>query len=77
MIESGAFGEQLGALFDKAVQPARAYRVALATSEPGATALVWITEDDGKEVRYDHEPAGFWRRFFSKLVGAFAPDDAL
>jgi putative cardiolipin synthase len=77
LIESGAFGDQLGALFDKAVHPTRTYRVALAGPEPGATTLVWITEDDGKEVRYDQEPAGFWRRLSSKLLGAFAPDDVL
>jgi cardiolipin synthase C len=74
LIESRALGEQLGTLFDAAVQPTRAYRVTLAGPEAD---IVWIANEDGKEVRYDHEPAGFWRRLFSKLLGVFAPEQLL
>jgi putative cardiolipin synthase len=70
-------GTRLGALFDDAVRPARAWRVALAKTGSGEPELVWISEEDGKEVRYDREPAGFWRRLFSRLLGAFAPEALL
>jgi putative cardiolipin synthase len=77
LLESAELGARLGALFEEAVQPAHAFRVALAG--PGEeTGIIWISEEAGKEVRYDHEPlAGFWRRLLSKLLGAFAPEDLL
>ena len=77
LLESAEFGVRLGALFEEAVRPTRAFRVALAV--PGEeTGIIWISEEAGQEVRYDHEPlAGFWRRLLSKLLGTFAPEDLL
>ena len=77
LLESTPLGVHLGALFEEAVRPAHAFRVALAG--PGEeTGIIWISEEAGQEVRYDHEPlAGFWRRLLSKLLGAFAPEDLL
>jgi putative cardiolipin synthase len=77
LVESPELGTRLGGLFEEAVRPAHAFRVARAG--PGEeTGIVWISEEAGKEVRYDHEPlAGFWRRLLSKLLGAFAPEDLL
>jgi putative cardiolipin synthase len=77
LLESAEFGAHLGALFEEAVRPAHAFRVALAG--PGEeTGILWITEEAGKEVRYDREPlTGFWRRLLAKLLGAFAPEDLL
>lgn len=77
LLESTELGARLGALFEEAVRPAHAFRVALA--EPGEeTGIIWITEEAGQEVRYDREPlAGFWRRLLSKLLGALAPEDLL
>ncbi|TAK83573.1 MAG: phospholipase D family protein [Betaproteobacteria bacterium] len=75
-LESPELGARLGALFDAAVRPAVAFRVRLETAGQDRT-LVWTTEQDGKELRYDHEPASLWRRFLSTLLGAFAPEDLL
>jgi len=75
--DSPELGARLGALFDEAVRPALAWRVALAKTASGEPELVWTTEEDGKEVRHDREPAGFWRRFFSRLLETFAPEELL
>lgn len=75
-LESPALGARLGALLDAAVQPARAFRLTLEkTGEE--QAVVWTTEEGGKEVRYASEPASWWRRFLSALLGAFAPERLL
>ncbi|OGA67863.1 MAG: hypothetical protein A3G81_19145 [Betaproteobacteria bacterium RIFCSPLOWO2_12_FULL_65_14] len=76
-VQSPELGARLGALFDDAVRPALAFRVQLTKTDQEQAQLVWITEEDGKEVRHDHEPAGFWRRLFAALLGAFAPEDLL
>ena len=77
LLESTELGGRLGTLFDEAVRPARAFRVERA-GRGQETELVWVTEEAGKEVRYDREPlAGFWRRLLAKLLGAFAPEDLL
>jgi putative cardiolipin synthase len=73
LLQSAQLGANLGALFDEAVRPDDAYRVVLA----GPGTLNWIAEQDGKEVRYDREPAGWWRRFLSALFARFAPEDLL
>ena len=77
LLESAQLGARLGALFEESVRPVRAFRVALAG--PGEeTGIIWIADEAGTEVRYDHEPhVGFWRRLLSKLLGAFAPEDLL
>ena len=34
--------------------------------------IVWITEDNGKEVRYDSDPhAGFWRPISAWFISLF------
>jgi putative cardiolipin synthase len=77
LLESPQLGARLGSLFEQAVQPAHAFNVKLAGIGPDQMELVWITEEDGKPARYDHEPAGLWRRFLSQLLGALAPEDLL
>ena len=50
---------QAACLFAKGISPARTYRVTLL----GGDDLVWITEDNGREVRYSQEPLSrFWQR---------------
>jgi putative cardiolipin synthase len=75
-LESPELGARLGALLDIAVQPARAFRLTLETAGRDQT-LVWTTEEDGRAMRYDHEPASLWRRFLSTLLRAFAPEALL
>jgi hypothetical protein len=78
LLDSAQLGESFGALFDAAVQPTRAFRLSRAGRARDPERLVWITEEFGKEVRYDHEPlTGFWRRVLSMLLRAFAPEDLL
>jgi cardiolipin synthase C len=77
-LESPALGARLASLFEKAVRPAHAFHVLLATWGQEQREFVWITEEDGKEVRYDNEPlTGFWRRLLARLLGVFAPDGLL
>jgi len=41
-------------------------------------SLVWVTEDNGQEVRYRSEPqAGFWRNVTSDLFSILPIDDEL
>jgi putative cardiolipin synthase len=78
VMESPEFGGRLAALFEEAVRPAHAFHVVL--SEPGQehSALIWITEEDGKELRYDYDPlTGIWRRLLSRLLEFLAPDSLL
>lgn len=77
LLESADLGTRLAALFEDAVSPAHAFRVMLAGTESGETDLVWISDEGGKEVRYAQEPAGFWRRLFSLVLGSFAPEELL
>jgi len=77
LLESAQIGADLATLFEEAVQPAHVFRVVLTGVEPESATLLWITKEDGKEVHYDQEPAGVWRRFFSSVLGSLAPDELL
>jgi hypothetical protein len=59
------------------VRPALAFKVTLAKAGDEQADLAWTGEEDGKEVRYDREPAGLWRRFLSWLLQIFAPEELL
>lgn len=78
LVDSPDLADTLARLFDDAVLPARAFRVARA--EPGnpASPLRWTTEDDGMPVRHDREPLTTpWRRALSRLLQLIAPDELL
>ncbi len=65
LVQSRDLAEQVLEYMEAGIQPENSYRVIL---EPDPTTgderLVWITEEDGQEVRYYSEPnAGIWRRF--------------
>lgn len=78
LIESSELGESIGLLFDEAVQPARAFTVSLADRKGTTPQMQWVTEESGRPVRYNEEPlVGFWRRLFSRLLGAVAPEGLL
>jgi putative cardiolipin synthase len=77
-VESAALGAQLGELFDEAVSPDQAFRVALAKPGDEGSPLAWTGEEDGKPVSFTSEPlAGWWRRFVSVLLGSLAPEEML
>lgn len=71
LVKSAALAAQVIDFMDDGVRPENSYRVILETdSETGVERLVWITENNGKEVRYYSEPeAGFWRRFSAWFIG--------
>lgn len=76
-VDSAEVGEQMAQLFEEGVQPAHAYHVELADPSRPEAGLVWITEEDGKPVRYASEPASFEKRLAAGLLGIFAPEDML
>lgn len=78
LADSPELGETIGRLFDDAVRPARAFRVMLVDAPGAAPHLRWTTEENGRPVEYDTEPlTGLWRRVFSRLLGAIAPEELL
>jgi cardiolipin synthase C len=60
VIRSPELGDQAACLFAKGISPALTYRVTLV----GGDDLVWVGEEDGKEVRYYQEPMS---RFLPRL----------
>ena len=60
VIRSPELGDQAACLFAKGISPALTYRVTLL----GGDDLVWVSEEDGKEVRYYQEPMS---RFLPRL----------
>lgn len=64
-VESPELAEQVAAFMDDGVRPVNSYRVIL--DENGD--LVWLTEVDGVEVRYDKDPeTTFGQRFISGFI---------
>jgi len=74
VIRSPELANQAAWLFAEGVSPARTYRVTLL----GADDLVWITEDNGQEVRYDQEPMSrFWPRLSLRGLSWLTPESML
>jgi len=71
VIRSPELASQAAFLFDEGISPARTYRVTLL----GDDDLVWITEDNGREVRYYREPLSrFWPRLSLKSLSWLTPE---
>ena len=71
VIRSPELADQAAYLFAKGISPARTYRVTLL----GGDDLVWITEDNGKEVRYYQEPLSrFWPRLSLQSLSWLTPE---
>ena len=85
VVRSEPLAEQAARLFEESTSMHRAFRVTLRTSSTelngsssGGTGLEWVTEENGKEVRYFHEPeTGWWRRITVKFLSLFAPEKML
>jgi putative cardiolipin synthase len=71
LVISDELAAQVLDYMEEGVRPANSYRVILETdADTGAERLVWITENDGKELRYYSEPdVGIWRRFSTWFMG--------
>ncbi len=64
IIDSPALAQQIAARFDAMVQPVNSYKLALRRNDAGGSpSLVWLTQEHGKAVEYDTEPArSNWQR---------------
>jgi len=75
VVESRELAEMLARQFDELIRPAYSYRLTL---EPKDGDIVWISEENGREVRYSRDPeVGFWRRFSTWFLSIFAPESLL
>ena len=71
VIRSPELADQAACLFAKGISPILTYRVTLL----GDDDLVWITEDNGREVRYYQEPLSrFWPRLSLKGLSWLTPE---
>jgi putative cardiolipin synthase len=85
VVRSETLAGQAARLFEENTSMHRAFRVALRTSSregnsspSEGTGLEWVTEENGKEVRYFHEPeTGLWRRLSVRFLSLFAPEKML
>lgn len=70
LIESSEFAAQVVEYMETGILPENSYRLILEPKENGeGERLVWITEKDGKAVKYYSDPeVGFWRRFNTWLI---------
>ena len=74
VIHSPVLATQAAWLFAQGTSPARTYRVILL----GDDDLVWVTEEQGKEVRYYQEPLSrFWPRLTQRCLFWLAPESML
>jgi len=84
-VRSETLARQAASLFEESASVHRAFKVILRTgpTESNGSAserdkLEWITEENGKEVRYSHEPkTGLWRRLSVRFLSLFAPEKML
>jgi putative cardiolipin synthase len=73
-VESTELAEQLLEYMNEGVEPRNSYQLLL--DEDGN--LVWVTEIDGKEVRYDKDPLStFCQRFMSGFIGILPVESQL
>jgi putative cardiolipin synthase len=75
IVESRELANVIAEKFEVLVQPLYSYRLEL---DPSDGDLVWISREDGKDVRYSRDPdVGFWRRSSTWFLSFFAPESLL
>ena len=81
VVRSSELGAQATRLFDQGIAPSSAYRVAILGKSPGSEewhGLVWITEENGREVHYYQDPmTRFWQRLKVRFLSLLAPESML
>jgi putative cardiolipin synthase len=85
VVRSETLASQAARLFEQNTTLQRAFRVSLTTSSTEANGsmsevprLEWVTEEEGKEVRYSHDPeTSLWRRISLEFLSLFAPEKML
>jgi putative cardiolipin synthase len=81
VVRSAELGAQATHIFDRGISPRDAYRVEILGKSPVSEewhGLVWITQENGREVHYYQDPkTGFWCRFEVRFLSLFAPESML
>ena len=79
LIESPEFAAEVVDYMDRGIFPENSYRLILEPKEHvDGERLVWITEKDGKAVKYYSEPqVGIWRRFNTWLISLLPIEEQL
>jgi putative cardiolipin synthase len=79
IIDSPELAQQTATRFEAMVQPENSYALALRPGSPGSTPrLAWHTQEDGRAVEYDHEPArSAWQRKEVELLSLLPLDGEL
>ncbi|HTD04571.1 phospholipase D family protein [Undibacterium sp.] len=79
IIDSPELAQQIATRFEAMVQPANSYALALRPNETGKPAgLVWRTQESGKAVEYDKEPArSNWQRIKVNMLSLLPLDKEL
>jgi len=73
VIHSPELAEQITTMFEMTTAPSVSYHVII---DDGS--LVWVTEEQGQEVRYHSDPqAGLWRNVTSRFFSVLPIDDEL
>ena len=76
--ESEELAQEILTFMAAGMKPENSYRVVLEVDDSGYERLVWITEEDGEEVRFTSEPeVSFWRRFQVWLTSLLPIEDHL
>lgn len=72
---------QTSRLFARGISPSNAYRVILGGNAPETGewhGLVWVTAENGNEVRYHQDPmTSIWRRLEMRVLSWIAPESLL
>ena len=77
-IDSRRLGMQLRGLFDEATALEESFRVGLDKPGDAEAPLHWDGIEDGRPIRYIHEPlTSAWRRWSTHLLGVLAPEELL
>lgn len=79
LLDSQAIAADVAAVFEQGVRPDNAFRVVLREGPTAAAGqLQWLTQEKGQAIAYGSEPlAGWWRRFYTALAQALAPEALL
>jgi len=75
VVESPELAEKLARQFEEFLRPEYSYRLVLEGTDGD---LVWVSEENGREVRATRDPeVGFWRRTSTWFLSLFAPESML
>jgi len=86
VVTSPELARQVAAIFEAVTGPKYSFRLALQREPPApgesrespAERIVWVTEENGKEVVFHDEPyATFWKKLSTGIQSLFAPESLL